>query len=270
MAYQSHSAVTMAPSLPVPSLQNLPLTGTSTIAPVHLPTLTVMARQKQLWIWSRDYLHDPSTQDEIPTLPYLPTTVPLWMHTCTHLVRCSTSMLVHNSATAYLPYWPTCYCWMWPSRPACLPECGKPQPSRLLTESPTLCQTVCICSQWCQMPVAPCHCHPYSRPWIIHCPSHQQWIILTCPQPHTWASLGCHQAWQACHHKCSSHYTHMPTCHPGSATSTMCCTCNISASCNTLHTMEDTHCAHASPCTVSNTKADWHSTCCPSPFCLEQ
>ena len=40
----------------------------------------------------KDYLHDPSTQDKIPTLPYLPTAVPLWMHICIHLVRCSTSM----------------------------------------------------------------------------------------------------------------------------------------------------------------------------------
>ena len=27
-----------------------------------------------------DYLHDPSTQDKIPTLPYLPTTVDAHMH----------------------------------------------------------------------------------------------------------------------------------------------------------------------------------------------
>ena len=40
------------------------------------------------------------------------------------------------------------------------------------------------------------------------------------------------------------------------ATSTMCCTCNTSSSCNTLHTTEDIHYAHNSPCTVSYTKAD--------------
>ena len=40
----------------------------------------------------KGHSHDPSTQDKIPTLPYLPTTVPLWMHTCTHLVRWSTSV----------------------------------------------------------------------------------------------------------------------------------------------------------------------------------
>ena len=48
MAYQSHSTVTMAPSSPVPSSQNLPLTGTLTIAPVLLPTLIVMAKLRQL------------------------------------------------------------------------------------------------------------------------------------------------------------------------------------------------------------------------------
>ena len=43
------------------------------------------------------------------------------------------------------------------------------------------------------------------------------------------------------------------------------------ASCNTLHTqVKHTHCAHAFPCTVSNTDAKWHRTCCPLPFCLEQ
>ena len=46
--------------------------------------------------------------------------------------------------------------------------------------------------------------------------------------------------------------THL-TCHPGSATSTTCCTHNTSASCNCTHTCstphaaEDTCCAHTSP-----------------------
>ena len=35
---------------------------------------------------------NPSIQDKIPTLPCLSTAVPPWMHTCTCLVRCSTSM----------------------------------------------------------------------------------------------------------------------------------------------------------------------------------
>ena len=89
MAYQSHSTVTMAPSLPAPSLQNLLLTGTLTSAPTN-PHSNGQAEAavkiiKGLLIQSKY-----SGQD--PTLPYLPTAVHLWMHTCIHLVRCSTSM----------------------------------------------------------------------------------------------------------------------------------------------------------------------------------
>ena len=71
-------------------------------------------------------------------------------HGCTYVFTWWDALpvgLVHNGATVYPSYQPTCYCWPWQSRPACLPKHSKPWPSRLPTEGPTVCQTDCICSQ---------------------------------------------------------------------------------------------------------------------------
>ena len=85
MAYQSHSTATMAPSLPAPSLQNLLLTGTLTNPYGNGQAEAAVKIIKGLLTWSK-------YSGEDPYLPYLPTTVHLWMHTYINLVRCSTSM----------------------------------------------------------------------------------------------------------------------------------------------------------------------------------
>ena len=63
MAHQSHSTVTMAPSLQVPSVQNLPLTGTSTIAPTNSHSNgqaeAAMKIIKGLFTWSKYSGQDP-------------------------------------------------------------------------------------------------------------------------------------------------------------------------------------------------------------------
>ena len=143
-----------------------------------------MVKLKQPWRSSKDCWHDPSTWDKIPTLPYLPTTVHLWMHTCVHLVMCSTSMPCAQWCHSKSVILTHTYCQLCLSRLACLPEHSKPWPSRFPTESPAVCWTNHLHSQQCQMPVAPCHHHVCSRPWFIHCSSYQWWTILICLWPH--------------------------------------------------------------------------------------
>ena len=137
MAYQSHYTVTMAPSLPVPSLQNLPLTGTSTSAPTN-PHSNGQVEAAMKIIQGTTYTIQVLRTRSLPC----PTCIPQYPCGCRYVLTWSDALpacLAHKSATAYPPYWPTCYCWPWLSRPACLPECSKPRLSRLLTEILTVC-----------------------------------------------------------------------------------------------------------------------------------
>ena len=106
-----------------------------------------------------------------------PTCLPQYPHGCTHVLTWWDALpvcLVHNSATVYLPYWPTCYCWPWPSRPVCLPECSKPWLPRLPTESPTICWKLYLFSM---MPDA-CGSLPLSS--VQHTMDHtlSKWLVV--------------------------------------------------------------------------------------------
>ena len=182
--------VTMAPSLQAPSLQNLSLTGTSTIAPVHLPILTVMARQKQpvkiikglltqsKYSWQDPYLallayhsapvdahmHSPS---EVLYQHALQTTVP--QHIChsdphatadhDHLDKCASLRAANHDCQG----------------------CQQKTPLFAGQSVSVLNDARCL---WLSATVMLC-----SRPWIIPHPSHWWWTIFTC----------------ACNHICERH-----------------------------------------------------------------
>ena len=51
-------------------------------------------------------------------------------------------------------------------------ECCISWQLRLQKEVPTFCWPDCLCPQWCQELVAPCHCHLWSWQWLIPGASH--------------------------------------------------------------------------------------------------
>ena len=92
MAYQSHSTVTMAPQFASTLFLEF-ATDWNFDHCTSVPTNPCSNGQaKAVMKIIKGLLTNPSTQDKTLTLPYLPTAVHLWMCTCIHLVRCSTSV----------------------------------------------------------------------------------------------------------------------------------------------------------------------------------
>ena len=110
---------------------------------------------------------------------------------CTHALTWWDALpvcLAHNSTTAYLPQWSTCYSWLWPSGPACLPKCSKPWLSSLLTESPLFAgQSVSVLND------ARCLWLPAT---VIHSADHGSYLIKV---------IGGGQYQHACDHICECH-----------------------------------------------------------------